>query len=370
MSGTSVDGIDASLVEIKPDLSVKVLSSLVYDFPDNIRSLIHKLFSSDGTIQDLCWMNFVLGEYFALAALEVIEIAGIKPEKIDLIGSHGQTIYHIPQDTQINLLSRKSTLQIGEPSVIAERTGITTVADFRPRDIAAGGQGAPLVCFADEILFKSDKISRAIQNIGGMANVTVLSPDVQTFAFDTGPGNVLIDYFMKKIFYRDYDKDGIIAVQGTVDEKWLDLLMQEPYLRQKPPKTTGRELFSKEYAEKIFVEAPKNPYDVIATLTAFTAKSIYKAYQDFIFPKVQVKEIVLGGGGANNPQIIRYLREYFGKNIEILTHEDFGISNKFKEAIAFALLAYTTYYNIPNNVPACTGAKFKRVLGKIIPGNI
>lgn len=369
MSGTSVDGIDASLVEIKPDLSVKVISSLVYDFPDNIKSSIHKLFGKEGTIEDLCWMNFVLGEYFALAVFDVIGLAGMKPEQIDLIGSHGQTIYHMPQETQINLLSRKSTLQIGEPSIIAERTGITTIADFRPRDIAAGGQGAPLVCFADEIIFKSDKTSRAIQNIGGMANVTVLDPNVPTFAFDTGPGNVLIDYFMKKIFFRDYDKDGIIAEQGKVDENWLELLMQEPYLSQKPPKTTGRELFSKEYAEKIFIHAPKNPYDVIATVTAFTAKSIYKAYQDFVLPVVNVQEIVLGGGGANNPQIVKYLQEYFGQDINILTHENFGISNKFKEAIAFALLAYTTYYNIPNNVPTCSGAKFNRVLGKIIPGN-
>ena len=368
MSGTSVDGIDASLVEIKPDFSIKVLSSLVYDFPENIKSSIYKLFGAEGTIEDLCWMNFVLGEYFALAALDVIEIAGMKPEKIDLIGSHGQTIYHMPQETQINLLSRKSTLQIGEPSIIAERTGITTIADFRPRDIAAGGQGAPLVCFADEVLFKSDKVSRAVQNIGGMANVTVLSPDIPTFAFDTGPGNVLIDYFMRKIFFRDYDKDGIIAVQGNVDEHWLELLMQEPYLSKRPPKTTGRELFSKEYAEKILTEAPKNPYDIIATITAFTAKSIYKAYNDFIFPVTSVQEIILGGGGANNPQIIKYLQEYFNNEIKILTHEDFGISNKFKEAIAFALLAYTTYYNIPNNVPSCTGANHKRILGKIVPG--
>jgi anhydro-N-acetylmuramic acid kinase len=367
MSGTSVDGIDASLVEIKPDLSIKVLSSLVYDFPDNIKSNIHKLFGKEGTIEELCWMNFVLGEYFASAALELLEITGMKPEQIDLIGSHGQTIYHIPQESQINLFNRKSTLQIGEPSIIAERTGITTIADFRPRDIAAGGQGAPLVCFADEIFFKSDKISRAIQNIGGMANVTVLSPIRETFAFDTGPGNVLIDYFMKKIFFRDYDKDGIIAEQGTVDDNWLDYLMNETYLKLSPPKTTGRELFSTEYAENIQKNAPKNPYDLIATITAFTAKSIYQAYTDFIFPITPVQEIILGGGGANNPQIIKYLELYFDNKIQIKTHEHYGISNKFKEAIAFALLAYTTYYNIPNNVPSCTGAKHKRVLGKIIP---
>ncbi|MCK7467704.1 MAG: anhydro-N-acetylmuramic acid kinase [Desulfosudis oleivorans] len=176
MSGTSADGIDASVVKINPDLSVKVLASLLYEYPDNIREYIHKLFSKKADIEELCWMNFVLGEYFASAALDVIDLVGLKPKDIDLIGSHGQTVYHFPQESQINLMSRKSTLQIGESSIIAERTGITTVSDFRPRDIAAGGQGAPpLVCFADEILFKSDKLSRAVQNIGGMANVTVLS---------------------------------------------------------------------------------------------------------------------------------------------------------------------------------------------------
>ncbi|HBH18280.1 MAG TPA: anhydro-N-acetylmuramic acid kinase [Cyanobacteria bacterium UBA9579] len=369
MSGTSVDGIDASLVEINPDLSVKVRASLIYEYPDNIKQQIHKLFSKEGTIQELCWMNFVIGEYFAQAALELLQIIGMKPEEVDLIGSHGQTVYHIPQEWQTNLFSMKSTLQIGEPSSIAERTGITTVADFRPRDIAAGGQGAPLVPFADKVLFKSDTIARGIQNIGGMANVTVLSPQVKPFAFDTGPGNVLIDYCSKLFFGADYDKDGIFASQGNIDEKWLESLMQEPYFNQEPPKTTGRELFSKDYAKRILTSAPENRYDVIATVTALTAKSIYKAYKDFILPKTRIDEIVLGGGGAYNPYLIGLLEEYFGDQVKILTHEDFGISSKFKEAIAFALLAYTTYYGIPNNVPACTGAKHNRVLGKIVPGN-
>jgi anhydro-N-acetylmuramic acid kinase len=370
MSGTSADGIDASLVKIAPDLSVKVKASLVYAYPDNIKKQIHKLFSKEGTIEELCWMNFVLGEYFAAAALELLQIVGIKPTEVDLIGSHGQTVYHIPQESQINLYSRKSTLQIGEPSIIAERTGITTIADFRPRDIAAGGQGAPLVCFADEVLFKSDKISRAIQNIGGMANVTVISPNSEPFAFDTGPGNVLIDYFARKIFGKEYDEDGILASQGQINEAWLETLMQESYLKLKPPKTTGRELFGNTYAERISSSAPKNPYDIMATITAFTAKSIYTAYKDFVYPRTKIDEIILGGGGAYNPYLIRLLEGYFGENIKILAHEDFGISSKFKEAIAFALLAYTTNYNIPNNVPSCTGAKYSTVLGKIIPGNI
>ena len=368
MSGTSVDGIDACLVKIHKNLSVEYIEGLVFDYPDNIKEKIHELFEKSGTIEDLCWMNFVLGEYFASAALKVISKAGLKTEDIDLIGSHGQTIYHIPKDSKINEYSKKSTLQIGEPSIIAERTGITTISDFRPGDIAAGGFGAPLVCFADEIFFRDKQKSRGIQNIGGMANVTVVSPHTETFAFDTGPGNVLIDLFTSKFFNQNYDKDGTIAAKGIVDENWLKYLMKEEYFSISPPKTTGRELFGKDYAEKILKNAPKNPYDIIATLTALTAKSIYKAYYDFIFPKTSIDELILGGGGAYNPEITKYLKKYFDKTTKILTHEDFGISNKFKEAMAFALLAYTTCYKIPNNVPSCTGASNKRVLGKIILG--
>lgn len=369
MSGTSVDGIDACLVKINSDLSYELISSLVYEYPDNIKQKIFGLFEKNISIEELCKMNFVLGEYFALAALEVINKSGYKLEDIDLIGSHGQTVFHYPFETYVNGVSEKSTLQIGEPSVIAERTGITTIADFRPRDIAAGGHGAPLVCFADEIFFKSENIVRAVQNIGGMANVTVVGGQVETMAFDTGPGNVLIDYATRKYFNQEFDKDAKIALKGNIDNNWLETLMQEEYFKLTPPKTTGRELFSSEYAERILQNAPENNYDKVATLTAFTAKSIYQAYNDFIFPTTKVDEIVIGGGGANNPRILELLAEYFNWNVKIFTHEDFGISNKFKEAIAFALLAYTTSQGVPNNVPSCTGAKFKRVLGKIIPGN-
>ena len=366
MSGTSMDGIDAAIVKINPDLTIKIISGLVIEYPSNIKKEIFKLINKQASVEDLCWLNFVIGEYFAEAALKVIKKAGFESKNIDLIGSHGQTVYHIPVDSYINGYTKKSTLQIGEPAIIAERTGITTIADFRTRDIAAGGQGAPLVCFADEVFFKSPKISRAIQNIGGMANVTVISPELETFAFDTGPGNVLIDYFTQKFFNLSYDKDGFLAFQGNINNIWLEFLLEESYYRLEPPKTTGRELFSKEYAEKILSCAPKNPYDIITTVTALTVKTICNAYKDFVFPKTKIDEIILGGGGAYNPYIIALMREYFGPEIKVLTHEDFGISNKYKEAVAFAILAYTTYYGIPNNVPTCTGANHKRVLGKVI----
>lgn len=367
MSGTSVDGIDACLVRINPDFTVEVISSLVLGYPDNIREKIFSLFNDKIDTYTLCWMNFVLGEYFAQAAVEVVDKAGLRTQEVDLIGSHGQTIYHLPVADEINGFKKSSTLQIGEPSVIVERTGITTIADFRPRDIAAGGQGAPLVCYADEVFFKKYNRPIAVQNIGGMANVTVVSPEYETFAFDTGPGNVLIDYYVGKFFNLDYDRDGLIASQGKVDENWLDYLMRHSYYYQEPPKTTGREMFSAEYAEEILKQAPENPYDVVTTVTALTAKTIFQAYRDFVYPKTQIQEIILGGGGAYNPELVRYLKLFFGDSIKISSHEDYGISNKFKEAIAFALLAYTTYYGIPNNVPSCTGAHSRRVLGKIIP---
>lgn len=364
MSGTSVDGIDSALVKINPDLTLEFIDGLVFSFPENIKDAIYSMFQDKPAIKDICWLNFVLGEYFAQAALDVVKKAGLKPEDVDLIGSHGQTIYHFPTDEKINDFSKKSTLQIGESSIIAERTGITTVSDFRPRDIAADGEGAPLVCYADKLLFTGET-PRAIQNIGGMANVTVISPECEVFAFDTGPGNVLIDFFTQKFFDKSYDKDGLIALSGQIDEKWLDYLMQNPYYTLHPPKTTGREYFSATYAEEILSNAPQNPNDIIATTTALTAKSISKSYKDFIFPKTQIKELVLGGGGAYNPALIGLLNKYFDNKITIKTHEDFGISNKFKEAIAFALLAYTSYYNIPNNIKTCTGAKKDVVLGKI-----
>lgn len=383
MSGTSVDGIDACLVRVHPDFSTEFIAGILYPYPEKIRDKIFDIFKGKTSVEEICWMNFVLGEYFAEAALKVIEKAGLTPEKVDLIGSHGQTIFHKPEDDFIEGFNKKSTLQIGEASVIAERTGITTVADFRTADIAAGGQGAPLVCFADEIMFKEKGKTRAIQNIGGMSNVTVVGGErafksenavstfnapasqVETFAFDIGPGNVIIDYCADKFFGKPYDKDGKFAREGKVDNAWLEKLLEDPYYSRKPPKTTGRELFTPEYIENLLKSAPENPYDIIATATALTAKTIANAYKDFIFPKTKVDELIVGGGGGFNPALMNMLKEDFAGELKILKHEDFGISDEFKEAIAFAMLAYATYYKIPNNIPTCTGAKHSTILGKI-----
>ncbi|HSA07739.1 MAG TPA: anhydro-N-acetylmuramic acid kinase [Candidatus Gastranaerophilales bacterium] len=364
MSGTSVDGVDACLVKIHPDLSIEFIDGILYSFPDEIKKNIFKLFQNQTSTEQICWMNFVLGECFAQAALDVIKKAGLTPEKVDLIGSHGQTIFHKPQDEFIDGINKKSTLQIGEASVISERTGITTVYDFRTADIAAGGQGAPLVSFFDEVFFKKNNKTRAVQNIGGIANVTVVGSNFPSFAFDTGPGNVFIDYCSNKFFNQPYDKDGMLADQGIISNEWLDALLNLDYYKKNPPKTTGRELFNLDYIETSLINAPENPYDIIATITHLTAMTIFKAYKDFIFPVASLDQIILGGGGAFNPVLVDMIKNLFGRKLEILQHEDFGIPDEFKEAIAFALLAYTAYYRIPNNIPSCTGARHQKVLGK------
>ena len=243
-------------------------------------------------------------------------------------------------------------------------TKTTVISNFREKDIALGGQGAPLVCFADEIWFKHLH-GALIQNIGGISNVTVVSDDVETFGFDTGIGNIALDYCMKKFFNQKYDKDAKIALSGHIDEVWLDKLLKDEYYFKKPPKTTGREHFSPKYIEDALIDAPNEPKDIIATLSALTAKTITNAYKDFIFPKTKINTVIVGGGGAYNPFIMKLLRKYLPKNILLKTHEDFNISNNFKEAMAFALLGYCTFYNIKNNLPSCTGAKERAVLGKI-----
>ena len=358
MSGTSCDSIDAALCEVNPDLSVKLIQGINYSYPEHIRSKLFSAFRGEITIKDLCQLNFAVGKCFANAANVLISEFG----KPDFIASHGQTVYHYPYDEKLDDISLKSTLQIGESSIISKETGCMTISNFREKDIAYNGQGAPLVCFADEKWFKNS----LIQNIGGISNVTVVSDDCETFGFDTGCGNIMIDYCIQKYFNQKYDKNGEIAASGQVCESWLDCLLQDEYYYLDPPKTTGREYFSSIYIENILKTAPSEPRDIVATLTALTAKSIAQAYERFVYSQIsRVDNVIIGGGGAYNNTMMKCLRAYIPKHIEIKTHEDFGISNNFKEAMAFALLGYCTYYNIPNNIPSCTGASKRVVLGKI-----
>ena len=308
MSGTSCDSIDAALCEVQPDLSVKLIQGINHPYPEHIRAKIFQAFRNELSVKELCQLNFAIGRCFADACNILIGEFG----KPDLIASHGQTIYHYPFDEKLDNISLKSTLQIGESSVISALTDCLTISNFREKDIAAGGQGAPLVCFADEKWFRGKYFNQngdfknfAIQNIGGISNVTVVSNDCETFGFDTGCGNIMIDYCTQKFFGQKYDKDGEIANNGKIYESWLDCLLQDEYYYLEPPKTTGREYFSVKYIENILKTAPEQPRDIIATLTALTAKTIAQAYERFIYPSVHIDTVVIGGGGAYNKTMMK-----------------------------------------------------------------
>lgn len=361
MSGTSCDSIDVGLCEVHPDLSCKLIAGINYKYPEHIRAKIFQIFRGESSVKDICQMNFAIGECFGNACMALISEYG----KPDLISSHGQTVYHYPFNEKIDDVSLKSTLQLGESSVIAKKTGCTVISNFREADIAYGGEGAPLVCFADEKWFKPLKKNVLVQNIGGISNVTVVTKDNDTFGFDTGLGNIMIDYCMNKFFSMPYDKDGEIARKGTVSHDWLNLLLQDEYYLKEPPKTTGREYFSAQYIENALKYAPEDRNSVITTATVLTAKTIVDAYERFIFTNTDIDEVIIGGGGAYNPEIMKYLRKFLPAKIELKTHEDYGISNNYKEVMAFALLGYCKYYNIPSNLPSCTGARKRVVLGKI-----
>jgi N-acetylmuramic acid 6-phosphate etherase len=372
ISGTSADGIEAAVVEINgvpPAFEWKLLKHLHVDHPGNLRDEIVKCFRPEyGTVDRLCALNFHLGEAFANAALRAIDAAGLKPSQVDLIGSHGQTLWHIPTGKDA------STLQLGEPAVIAERTGITTISNFRTRDMAAGGQGAPLVPHLDVMLLSHPTLTRGALNIGGISNVTYLppthQPHHQPFAFDTGPGNMLIDYAAQRATHGAwaYDRDGTLAAQGRVDQTLLAELMREPYLKLKPPKTTGRELFGAQYGAQIWDKAKArglSDNDILATLTAFTAHSIAQALSDFL--PTRLDQLIVSGGGAENPTLMKMLRELVAPT-QVMRSDDVGVPTQAKEAIAFAMLAHATYFYRAGNVPAATGALHPVVLGNITPG--
>lgn len=361
MSGTSCDSIDVGLCEVMPDLSCKLIDGINVKYPQAVRAKLFDFFAQNATLKELCQMNFVVGKCFADAANVMIQKYG----KPDFISSHGQTVFHYPFDDNLDGISLKSTLQIGESSVISQETGCMTISNFREADIAQGGNGAPLVCFADEKWFSKLGQNIIVQNIGGISNITVVSRECATFGFDNSVGNIMIDYCCQKYFDIPYDKDGKIAAEGQVCENWLNCLLEDEYYFIPPPKTTGREYFSPKYIENALKFAPQDERDIIATLTALTAKSIAESYARFIYPQIDIKEVIIGGGGAYNPTLMKFLRKYLPKHIALKTHEDYGISNNYKEVMAFALLGYCTFYAIPNNLPSCTGAKKRVVLGKI-----
>ncbi|GJQ23804.1 anhydro-N-acetylmuramic acid kinase [Candidatus Brocadia sapporoensis] len=388
MSGTSADGIDACLVEISGNgihTKIHILDFETYPYDNATRTAIFETCNlTTGTVDKVCYLNFYLGKLFANAAKSLVKKTSASLADIDFIGSHGQTIYHLPDKAIIDttrdlkkdlwgLPFLPSTLQIGEPSVIAQETGITTVADFRPRDVAAGGQGAPLVPYADFILFRDKEKGRALQNIGGIANVTFLPSNCsidEIVAFDTGPGNMVIDHITQIVSNNrhHFDDGGKLAARGKVNDRLLASLLAHPYISKPPPKSTGREEFGKPFADNLYKNAVLSgieDMDILATATAFTARTIADSYKQWILTKHHISEIIISGGGIHNATLIKFLIHYLPSTMKIYPISDFGIASNAKEALAFAILANETISGNPNNIPSVTGAKEAVIMGKI-----
>ena len=376
MSGTSADAIDVALARISgapPHLNAKLLNHISIDFPQQLRKEILRVAEQQPiSAGDLSRLNFRLGETFAEAVLTACRRFRIAPKKIGLIGSHGQTIFH--QGWPVPFLGRPtaSTLQIGEPAIIAARTGIATVADFRPADIAQGGQGAPLVPYADYILYRHPKLGRISLNLGGIANITVIPANAkpsQVFAFDTGPANMLIDALVAHFTHgrQRYDKDARLAQKGRSIPALLDELMRDPYLRLAPPKSIGREYYGRTYLQKLLAMSRRHrakPNDLIRAATIFTAVSIVDALHRYVLPKTKIHQIIVSGGGAHSPLILAQLAAALPQ-IEIVRSAQLGVPENAKEAFAFAILAYETFHGRPSNLPSATGARRPAILGKI-----
>ena len=368
MSGTSLDGIDAVLCDICGSgntTRIKQLEFTTLPLSSEIKEKIKRCCNNQATVAQVCSLNFELGELFAEAVQSVCKQYGVKTTQLGFIASHGQTIYHIPRKTSDYAAS---TLQIGESAVIAQRCGCPCIANFRVKDMAAGGEGAPLVPFSEYILYSKKDEAVALQNIGGIGNVTVLPANGSiddVFAFDTGPGNMVIDEAMQCLFNLAYDDNGTIASKGKLIEPLMEQLKKDSYLSLVPPKTTGREVYGSNYTHQLLNQYNTcNPEDIIATLTWFTAYSIAENYRRFILDKHDVKKVILGGGGAHNASL-RYFLANELPGIAVLTQEDLGYSSDAKEAIAFVILGNETLHHQFSNVPKATGAKQKVILGNV-----
>ncbi len=379
MSGTSADGVDAALCEIydsppsdrqgpSHELRAKVLHMATVSYSPAIRQiLLGDLRRLDA--EEVCRLNFLIAGVFAEAAVKCIEEAGLDRSDVAAISSHGQTLTHFPKpDHQV--LPVRATLQAGDISVIAKSTGILTVGDFRPADMAEGGQGAPLVPYADFVLLSHPKLGRVVQNIGGIGNCTYLLPDGSpddVIAFDTGPGNMIVDALVSILTNgeRSMDTGGKMAFSGKADEQALDRLLRHPFYSMRPPKSTGREDFGVQYAREVLdIMRGADKRDVIATASELTVQTVVRSYRDFIFPKGPVDQVIVGGGGAKNPYFMERLRQELGRS-KVLIHEDLGIPGQAKEALAFAILGDALLMGKYNNVPSATGARKPVVMGKI-----
>ena len=391
MSGTSADGINVALVRIgdsgfppkevfasgsggqeRPPHTIQLLGHAEFSYSAKVRDAVLAAMNAErASVADLSRLNFLLGELYADAVLATQRKFRVK---VDLVGCHGQTLYH--QGERQPFLGRQitATWQTGEAAIIAARVGVPVVSDFRPADLAAGGKGAPLVPYLDYLLFRDSKVGRIVQNIGGIANLTAIaagSSAREIRAFDTGPGNMVIDAVTQALFDRPFDRGGKIAATGVVIESVLERMLRGKFFRAKPPKTAGREEFGREFVREFLRQCGRaRGEDVVATATALTARSITDAVQRFVMPKPSAKrafrEMILSGGGARNATLVRMLKERLVPlGIELRFSDDLGLPSEAKEAVAFAVLAYETWHRRPSNVPSATGAKRAAVLGRI-----
>lgn len=374
MSGTSMDGIDAALVKIKNSglaTSIDLLNFKTFPYPDQLRDeLLVICQPGQGTVDKICQLNFILGEYFADAALEICKLSNFDISQVDLIGSHGQTIHHLPDKKVLFGKTTGSTMQIAEPAIIASRTGCITVANFRYADIADGGQGAPLIPFFDYLIFKSQDLNRIILNIGGIANITVLEKGCtinSVQAYDTGPGNMVINALMKKNYNKEHDENGAVALSGKISEELLSNLLQHSFFHKSIPKSTGREEFGNQFVERVLGlgnNLKLTSDDVVATVTELTARSIVESLNFSLLSVEEVDEIIISGGGVHNCAIMKSLSQCFF-NSKILRTEHFKINGDAKEAICFAVLANETICANPANLPSVTGAIKSKILGSV-----
>ncbi len=378
MSGTSADGIDVALVRVGGRglaLRARLENFCTLPYPASVRRAVLRVANANQkpvlSVAEISQLNFLLGEVAAEAIARACRRFRVAREKISLIGSHGQTVYHQGQRERFAGWRLASTLQLGEAAVIAERTGLPVVANFRPRDLAAGGQGAPLVPYVDFLLYRHRRRGRVALNLGGIANVTVIPPGAEpedVTAFDTGPGNMVIDAVVERLTRgrQRFDPGGRLAARGRPQEKVLRRLLRHPYFRRRPPKSAGREQFGAAFTEEFLRVMGRAPAeDKMRTATELTVRTLAQAFQRFIWPRARVEEVIVSGGGARNGFLLRRLQESL-PDLRFLPASRFGVEGKAKEAFAFAVLAYQTWRGEPATLPSATGARHAVVLGSIV----
>lgn len=368
MSGTSMDGVDTVLVDIEGyglQTQLKVIGYHEYPMPLEMKEKIKRACDEKlSRVDEICSLNFELGYLFVEAVQTLLEKYHISSQHIQFIATHGQTIYHIPFQKGKLL---PSTLQIGEPAILAYAFNTTIVSNFRVMDMAANGQGAPLVPYSEFLLYSQENQNIALQNIGGIGNVTLLiGQDIHRIqAFDTGPGNMMMNEACRKLYHQEYDDQGRIASQGSVISQLLEELMAHPYMKKTPPKSTGREDFGENYVHSLIHKYQnEKPEDIITTFTYFTAKSMAYHYQKYILKDYSLDKIIIGGGGSHNQTLIQYIKEEL-KDIPVYTQDELGYSSDAKEAIAFAIMGNETLHHHFSNVKSATGAKDNVILGNI-----